>query len=267
MSTAKFARTKPLRGRNAQRRRSKPGDRGPAASEQQTYIYGHHSVAAALANPRRKILHAFATPQMADRFASAFAARGLTPTVDDARGLARLLEPEAVHQGVIVEVLPLAQPKLAEIVPAGPIVILDQVTDPRNVGAILRVSAAFSAAALVTTRRHAPAQGSLIAKAASGGLEHVPVIEVANLARTLSNLRDHGYWIAGLDSVGDTPFETVAGEQRLAIVLGSEGQGLRRLTRESCDHLYKLALPGPISSLNVSTAAALALYAISRSRA
>ena len=141
-------------------------------------------------------------------------------------------------------------------------IALDQVTDPRNIGAILRVGSAFAAGGLVTTRRHRPAESGLIAKAASGGLEHVPLVEVGNLSRALAEARDGGYWIAGLDSQAGAPFAQVAGNRPLMIVLGAEGQGMRRLTREACDGLYRIALPGEITSLNVSTAAALALHLV-----
>ncbi len=144
--------------------------------------------------------------------------------------------------------------------------MLDQVTDPHNVGAVLRSAAAFGAAALVMTARHGPQDTGVLAKAASGGLEHVPIIRVANLARALDRIADLGFLRLGLDSSHPETIESVSEAKSLALVLGAEGKGLRRLTKEKCDRLVRLDLPGPVASLNVSNAAAIALYAVSRRR-
>jgi 23S rRNA (guanosine2251-2'-O)-methyltransferase len=166
---------------------------------------------------------------------------------------------EAVHQGLLLEARPLAPIDLAHLPANGLALVLDQITDPRNVGAILRTAAAFAVDALVTTERHSPEFTGALAKSASGGLEHVPICSVTNLARALGEMGDMGYWRIGLDS--DAPVR-LAGEtlsRPLALVLGAEERGLRRLTRERCDRLARLDLPGPIKSLNVSNACAIAL--------
>ena len=237
----------------------RPRAQGRGQKDDPVILYGLHAATAALGNPRRKVIAAYASANMAERLAPQFTARGLAPRIEDVRALSRRAGANAVHQGVVLEARALEPLTLAEIAPAGPVLAVDQVTDPRNLGALLRVAAAFGAAGLIATRRHRPAESGLIAKAASGGLEHVPLVEVGNLARALTAARAAGYWIAGLDSDGAQEFESIAGHRPLLIVLGSEGQGLRRLTREACDGLCRIELPGAIRSLNVSTAAALAL--------
>jgi 23S rRNA (guanosine2251-2'-O)-methyltransferase len=140
------------------------------------------------------------------------------------------------------------------------VLILDQLTDPHNVGAIMRTAAAFDVAAIITTVRHSPAATGVLAKSASGALEHVPLVMVQNLARALAELKERGYLLIGLDATGDADFSEIALRSPLALVLGAEGKGLRQLTRDTCDHVARLDLPGRIKSLNVSNAAALALY-------
>jgi 23S rRNA (guanosine2251-2'-O)-methyltransferase len=167
-----------------------------------------------------------------------------------------------VHQGAVIEARPLAELRLDQIPRARTVLVLDQVTDPHNVGAIMRTAAAFAAAALVTTARHSPQASAVVAKAASGAVEWVPIVKVTNLARALDELKSYGFTILGLDSQAPLPIEQVQGREPYALVLGAEGKGLRRLTRETCDHLVRLDLPGRIRSLNVSNAAALALYAL-----
>ena len=172
----------------------------------------------------------------------------------------------AVHQGIAVLADPLPEPDLADLSEAKLIVVLDQVTDPHNVGAVIRSAAAFGAEALVLTERHGPADSGVLAKAASGGLEHVALVRVKNLARALDELGEMAFLRLGLDSEFADPIEAVEHADKTAIVLGAEGRGLRRLTRENCDRLVRLDVPGPILSLNVSNAAALALYALTRKR-
>jgi 23S rRNA (guanosine2251-2'-O)-methyltransferase len=170
------------------------------------------------------------------------------------------------HQGVALLADVLAPPSLAAVLErSGPIVVLDQVSDPRNVGAILRSAAAFGAAAVVTQDRNAPEETGALAKAASGALETVPLLRAVNVARTLIALKAAGCWVVGLDAAGGVPLAGPSlASRRVALVLGAEGDGLRRLTRETCDELARLDMPGPMESLNVAAAAAVALYEIRR---
>ncbi len=227
-------------------------------------IYGVHAARAALANANRTILKVHVSGNMAERLAPALAARSVEPAVLHPRELDRLAGPGAVHQGVVLEVSALPDRDLHDLPATGPLVILDQVTDPHNVGAILRSAAAFSVTALVTTARHSPDGSAILAKTASGAMEHVPIVKVTNLARALGDIRKRGYFTIGLDSVAQHTMEDVPAPAPHAIVLGAEGKGLRRLTRENCDVMARLDLPGAIKSLNVSNAAALALHILSR---
>ncbi len=168
--------------------------------------------------------------------------------------------PDAVHQGLYVEADPLAAPAIDELPARGIVLVLDQITDPHNVGAIFRSAAAFAASAIVTTQRHSPDATGALAKAASGALEHVPLINVQNLAKGLAALKQSGFLVVGLDSDGDSDLSELALRAPLALVLGAEGKGLRQLTKETCDHVARIDLPGAIASLNVSNAAAVSLY-------
>jgi 23S rRNA (guanosine2251-2'-O)-methyltransferase len=222
-------------------------------------IYGFHSVAAALKAPRRELIRLYATPAAVERLSADIAARGLDTRILSLEEISARAPPGAVHQGLLLEARPLNPIEVAELPANGLVLVLDQITDPHNVGAILRTAAAFAVDALVTTERHSPEFAGALAKSASGGLEHVPICSVANLARALAEMGDMGYWRIGLDS--DAPVRLVdeTPSLPLALVLGAEGRGLRRLTRERCDNLARLDLPGPIKSLNVSNACAIAL--------
>jgi 23S rRNA (guanosine2251-2'-O)-methyltransferase len=225
-------------------------------------LYGWHTVKAALANPARRVHRFLATENAARRLAE----EGVTASPDIVRpsAIADRLAPDAVHQGLYLEASPLPPADIAGI-PAGALVlVLDQLTDPHNVGAILRTAAAFGVAAVVTTARHSPEATGALAKAASGALEFVPIVTVQNLARAMSELKERGYLLVGLDSSAEAELGNVPLRAPLALVLGAEGKGLRQLTRESCDHVGRLELPGKIKSLNVSNAAALALYVAAR---
>jgi len=223
-------------------------------------VYGFHAVRAAIAARRRPLLSLAATEAAAQKLAGEIAAAGLVPRLVTADELSRRLGSQAVHQGVLLEVGPLEPIDLSEIVSrSGLVLVLDQITDPHNVGAILRTAAAFAVDALVTTTRHTPEFSGIVAKAASGGVDLVPVAEVVNLARALDELGRMGYWRVGLDSEGETAFEAAPVSRPLALVLGAEDKGLRRLTRERCDALARLDMPGAIKSLNVSNACAVAL--------
>ena len=253
---------KPVRGREAPRRAGS-GQGAPAfrrSSADVVALYGFHAVRAALTAGRRKLLDLWATPPAAEKLAAEIAAAGLTARPVSNDDLSRRLGTEAVHQGVMLEARPIAPIDLSEIeTKSGVVLVLDQVTDPHNVGAILRTAAAFGVDALVTTERHAPELSGVLAKAASGGLEHVPVASVVNLARALEELGDMGYLRVGLDSDGPTGLESAPLTRPVALVLGAEGKGLRRLSRENCDILARLDMPGAVRSLNVSNACAVAL--------
>jgi 23S rRNA (guanosine2251-2'-O)-methyltransferase len=248
--------------RQAQRGQSRALTAEPASE----VVYGIHAVEAALQNPKRHILRLLATGNAARRLAPAMEQAGLEPQFVKPHDLDRLAGDGAVHQGALIEALPLAQPRLDEIPRRGTVVLLDQVTDPHNVGAIMRSAAAFAATALVTTARHSPQGSSILAKAASGAVEWLPFVKVTNLARALDELKSYGFTIFGLDGAAPLPIDQAQISEPLGLVLGAEGKGLRRLTRETCDHLVRLDLPGPIKSLNVSNAAALALYAVQAGR-
>jgi 23S rRNA (guanosine2251-2'-O)-methyltransferase len=233
-----------------------PAERRPEA----LWIYGIHPVLAVLANPQRKVKRLVATPNALLRLKELGGEVAVAPEEATPRDLDRLLG-EAVHQGVAAEVSPLP-PAAIETLPASArlLVVLDQVTDPHNVGAIMRSAVAFAADALVTTGRHAPVETGVLAKAASGALEHLLHIEVQNLARALEALGAAGFTRIGLDSEAPEPLDQAMTGDRIALVLGAEGKGLRRLTRDSCDRLARLPTAGTIASLNVSNAAVLALY-------
>jgi 23S rRNA (guanosine2251-2'-O)-methyltransferase len=226
-------------------------------------IYGFHSVAAALKAPRRELIRLYATPAAAERLSADIAARGLETRIMTLEEISARAPREAVHQGLLLEARPLAPIDVAELPANGLALVLDQITDPHNVGAILRTAAAFAVDALVTTERHSPEFAGALAKSASGGLEHVPICSVANLARALAEMGDMGYWRIGLDSDAPARLTDETLSRPLAPVLGAEGKGLRRLTRERCDRVARLDLPGPIKSLNVSNACAIALALVS----
>jgi 23S rRNA (guanosine2251-2'-O)-methyltransferase len=222
-------------------------------------IFGFHSVAAALKAPRRELIRLYATPAAAARLGADIAARGLETRIMSLKEISARAPREAVHQGLLLEARPLAPIDVAELPTNGLVLVLDQITDPHNVGAILRTGAAFAVDALVTTERHSPEFAGALAKSASGGLEHVPICSVTNLARALADMGDMGFWRIGLDSDAPVRLSDAALSRPLALVLGAEDRGLRRLTRERCDLLARLDLPGAIKSLNVSNACAVAL--------
>jgi 23S rRNA (guanosine2251-2'-O)-methyltransferase len=262
----------------SQRHHQPVGRQGPGATE--SWIYGRHAVSAALANPRRhwRVLVALAGQENEARqlVAGARAAqRGAAAPVRvlDRAGFAAMLPEGAVHQGLALAVEPLAEPDLDELlrgVAAAPrrqvVVVLDQVADPHNVGAVLRSAAAFGAAAVLVTRRNSPAASGALAKAASGALDCLPLVRVVNLARALDALKRAGFWICGLDEGATTPLSALDLGERAALVLGSEGGGLRRLVAACCDHLARLPTLSAQPTLNVSNAAAVALYELARGR-
>ena len=227
-------------------------------------LWGRHAVAAALDNPNRKVLRAWAT-----REAAAFMQfpQEVAVTLAEAPDLGRLVPHDAPHQGVVIEVEPLEDAWLDELIgnpdERAVLLILDQVTDPHNVGAILRSAAAFGAIGIVTQDRHSPPESGVVAKAASGALERLPWARVVNLARALEEIGEAGFWRIGLAGDADTDLREALGSPRIALVLGAEGAGLRPNTREHCDALARLPISDAVESLNVSNAAAVALYAAS----
>jgi 23S rRNA (guanosine2251-2'-O)-methyltransferase len=239
------------------RREALQGD-GPAA------LYGWHTVTAALENPARNIRKFLATENAARRLAEEAVPTPVEPEIVRPGAIAERLPPDAVHQGIYLEADPLPSPEIEQIATSGIVLVLDQITDPHNVGAILRTAAGFAVAAVVTTARHSPEATGVLAKSASGALEYVPIVTVQNLARALETLKERGYLAVGLDSTGDGDLSDIPLRAPLALVLGAEGKGLRQLTRATCDAVARLDLPGRIKSLNVSNAAALALYVATR---
>ncbi|HEV2816394.1 MAG TPA: RNA methyltransferase [Allosphingosinicella sp.] len=229
-------------------------------AENRPRFWGRHAVAAALANPAREVVRLWAT-----REAAAGLDIGRVPvTYSDVADLGRMVPRDAPHQGVVAEVERLDDILLADLLDEAadgrPLVVLDQVTDPHNVGAILRSAAAFDALGLVTQDRHAPPESGALAKAASGALETVPWVRVVNLARALEEMAAAGFWRIGLAGEAETTLAEALGPARIALVLGAEGEGLRPNSAAHCDALARLPITG-IESLNVSNAAAIALYA------
>ena len=246
---------------------TRPRSEGPDSPRGTVWLYGQHAIAAALANPARRLRRLLLTEE-----AEAALSKRLPPPwaisherVDRAR-LDQLLGRDTVHQGAALLADPLAMPGLAQTLERpGPILVLDQVSDPRKVGAILRSAAAFGAAAVIAQDRNAPDESGALAKAASGALELVPLLRAVNIARTLVALKAAGAWVVGLDGDAPGPLSGPAlSGRRVVLVLGAEGDGLRRLTRETCDELASLAMPGGMESLNVSAATAIALYELTR---
>ena len=261
------------------------------------WLYGVHAVRAALSNPRRRCLRLLTTAEAGKRLAPALPdgerakkprISGIsTPTIETVsrERIDQVLPTGAVHQGLALLAEPLPQPTIQDFLATGAhpgrdpgrgpghgpeetgapgrrrvVVALDQVTDPQNAGAVLRSAAAFGAAALITTRRHAPPESGTLAKAASGALEHVPYVQVGNLARALDALKTAGFWCLGLSGEAESSLAAADPGGPLVLVLGAEGAGLRRLTAEACDVMARLPTRGPIATLNVSNAAAVALY-------
>lgn len=244
-------------------RRVQPDHDGPPL------IFGFHAVEAALGNPRRTIRRAYMTENAEHRLRAGIDSRGLTVERVTPRDLDRRLGDDTVHQGALIEVEDLPEPAfkvLAREAQGRPLIVLDQVTDPHNVGAILRSAAVFGAAGLVMTRRHSPPLAGVLAKAASGALELVPVVRVQNLARSLDELKQAGFTVVGLEGTAAETIETMVWPATVALVLGAEGKGLRELTGQTCDRLAKITADGPLASLNVSNAAAIALHTAAMAR-
>jgi 23S rRNA (guanosine2251-2'-O)-methyltransferase len=240
--------------------------RPPETPRGAVWLYGLHAVDAALGNPARRLRRLVVTEEAE---AALLARRPqpwpLTPERTERARIDQLLGRDAVHQGAALLADPLGTPLLATALERpGPILVLDQVSDPRNVGAVLRSAAAFGAAAVIMQDRNAPEETGALAKAASGALETVPLLHAVNLARTLVALKAAGLWTVGLDASGKPLSGPDLAQRRVALVLGAEGPGMRRLVRETCDEVAGLAMPGTMESLNVAAAATVALYELSR---
>ena len=240
------------------------GHRPSQASSNRPRFWGRHAVTAALANPNRTVRKIWGTRE-------ALAALDLPPvlpvTFADVADLGRLVPADAPHQGLVAEVDPLEDIWLGDLLHEAqdnqrPLVVLDQVTDPHNVGAILRSAAAFDAVGIVTQDRHAPPESGTVARSASGALETVPWVRVVNLARALEEIAEAGFWRIGLTGHANQTLAQSMGTQRICIVLGAEGEGMRQNTEAHCDELAKLPISPKVESLNVSNAAAIALYAV-----
>ena len=258
---AKGERKRALRGRAG---RMKGGRGSGRASSGHVRLWGRHAVEAALMNPQRSHRKLWATREGIESLDG-----GLPPDFPveyaDVTDLARLVARDAPHQGLVLECEPLDDIFLDQVLDgeAGkPIVVLDQVTDPHTVGAILRSAAAFGAAAIVTQDRHAPPESGVVAKSASGALETVPWIRVVNLARALGEMAEAGYWRIGLTGAAESTLADALPKGAVALILGAEGAGMRQNIEAHCDALARLPMTGAIESLNVSNAAAIALYAV-----
>jgi len=244
------------------RQKSNKDWKPPQLQPEQVFLYGLHTVRAAIDNPERKLVklsvtqNAFARLDIGEAEALKFSVEFVAPQDID-----NVLGPEAIHQGVMLETRALPARRLDALKNSPLLLVLDQVTDPHNVGAIMRSAVAFGAGAIITTQRHSPTESGVLAKSASGALELIPYIQITNLADALAELHKLGFQTIGLDSEGPAPIEGTFRGDRVALVLGSEGKGLRQKTRETVSNLARLDMPGEIKSLNVSNAAAVALYA------
>lgn len=230
------------------------------------WMYGFHSVEAALSNAERKVKRVLATETQAVKLKPAADKRRLKCEITKPADIEKYTGKDAVHQGVAALVENLAAPTLDEVATKAehPVLVLDQVTDPHNVGAMLRTAAAFNVACVVVQERHSPQESGVLAKAASGGLDMVPMVYVTNISNAILELKDKGYWVVGLDGHTKTTFSDAKLKRNTALVMGAEGEGLRRLVAERCDQLVKLPISSRMESLNVSNACAIGLYLLSQ---
>ncbi|WP_349433978.1 23S rRNA (guanosine(2251)-2'-O)-methyltransferase RlmB [Pararhizobium sp. A13] len=236
--------------------------KAPQLAPDQVLLYGIHTVRAALDNPERKITKLSVTQNALVRLETGpVESLGFPVEIVTPQDLDKILGPDAIHQGAMLETEPLPVRRLSALKDSPLILVLDQVTDPHNVGAIMRSAVAFNAGALITTMRHSPTESGVMAKSASGALEMIPYIQITNLADALEELHKLGFVSVGLDSEGPAPLEQTLSGEKIALVLGAEGKGLRQKTRQTVNALARLDMPGAIKSLNVSNAAAIAMYA------
>ncbi len=250
--------------KNRGKRRTAPSD-GGAADASGAYLYGLHAVTEALANEKRRLKELFCTPSVAKDLEAAGLTRRIKPSLAETVEISDLLPAGAVHQGIALKTNPLHEPDLADAIEgADRIALLDQVTDPHNVGAILRSAAVFGISSIIVTDRNSAPQSGVLAKSASGALEHVSICRVGNLSRSIETIIKQGFAVIGLDGDSSHELSDIDTSGKVALVLGAEGAGLRRLTRDKCDWLAKLPASGPMRSLNVSNAAAVAFYELAR---
>lgn len=250
--------------RDAKAARAAPdtGSRGRGQPPESIHLYGLHTVRAAMENPSRAIRkmlvtrNALARMEIEDPQSLPFPVEMVSPQDID-----KLLPPDSIHQGVLIEAKPLRLRKVAELKDATVVLVLDQITDPHNVGAIMRSAVAFGASAIITTLRHSPQESGVLAKSASGAFEMIPYLQVGNLAEAIEELNHLGFTTIGLDSAGPERLENTLTGEKIALVLGAEGKGLRQKTANTVSALARLDMPGAIKSLNVSNAAAISLYA------
>lgn len=242
-----------------------------ASSSETVWLFGLHAVRDALLNPAREKIRLLVTKNAADKLADAIEAAGIAPEIEDPRKFSAPIDPESVHQGAALEVRPLDWGSLEDVAASGEgkplVVLLDRVTDPHNVGAILRSAEVFGARAVIAPRHHSAPETGALAKTASGALERQPYLKVTNLSEAMGTLKDMGYTLIGLE--GEAEMSLAAGVAKaqgrpIALVLGAEGPGLREKTRETCDHLVRIPYAGAFGSLNVSNAAAVSLYEVAR---
>ncbi|CBI76584.1 tRNA/rRNA metyltransferase [Bartonella clarridgeiae 73] len=233
----------------------------PKLQKEKIYLYGIHPVRAALKNPRRILRHLYATPNALKRLNINESSLSCPITLCLPKKLEAFVGNEAVHQGLVLETETLKSHSLSELTNTDLIIVMDQITDPHNVGAIMRSAVAFKAGAIITTNRHSPQESGVLAKAASGALELIEYITVQNLSQALKELNQMNFISFGLDSEGELPLEIALTGNKISLVLGAESKGLRQKTRETVYKLARLDMPGDIKSLNVSNAATIALYA------
>lgn len=239
-----------------------------SASAHLDIIYGFHAVKAALGNPKRQLKQLYASQNAAASLKN----DGLDVPVQlvSASELARYAPEDAVHQGIVGLFSPLAPIDLENLTPdGGPVILLDQITDPHNIGAIMRSAAVFGAQAVITADHHSPTLTGTLAKAASGALEHIPLITVKNIARALDQLKKHGFFVVGLAEGGANMIDLIEANTGYVLVMGAEGRGMRRLTREHCDFIAEIPCSSPdghFTTLNVSNAAAVALFIAQQAR-
>ena len=258
--------SRPFRQEKAERR---PFDDRRPERTGDVWLYGYHPVTAALKNPNREPKRLLLTKETAAELERDGSVAGISPETVSRVDLDRILPKGSVHQGIagLFSALPDTGLEDIDYPEKAVVVILDQVTDPHNVGAVMRSAAAFNASAVVLTDRNAPEATGVLAKSASGALELVPLITVSNLTRALKTLKDIGFWCVGMDGRAPRTLRETDLPDKIALIMGSEGFGLRRLTAENCDYTVKLPISERVESLNVSNAAAIALYELSLRKA